>query len=38
VAAFSDSLNNLVDSVKQYRAQSVKGGLRAGGNLQVQPE
>jgi hypothetical protein len=35
VAAFTDSLNNLVASVKQYRAQSVKGGLGAGGALQV---
>lgn len=35
VAAFTDSLNNLVASVKQYRAQSVKGGLGTGGALQV---
>jgi hypothetical protein len=35
VAAFTDSLNNLVDSVKQYKAQHVKGGLGNGGQLQV---
>jgi Curli production assembly/transport component CsgG len=38
VAAFTDSLNNLVDSVQQYRAQNVKGGLGAGGNLKVQSD
>lgn len=35
VAAFTDSLNNLVDSVKQYKAQHVKGGLGNGGQLKV---
>lgn len=35
VAAFQDSLNNLETSVKQYKAQHVKGGLGNGGNLQV---
>jgi len=35
VAAFTDSLNNLVVSVKQYKAQNVKGGLGNGGTLQV---
>jgi len=35
VAAFTDSLNNLVDSVKQYKAQRVNGGLGNGGNLHV---
>jgi hypothetical protein len=35
VAAFTDSLNNLIDAVKQYKAQSVKGGLGNGGNLPV---
>jgi hypothetical protein len=35
VAAFTDSLNNLVESVKQYRAQDVKGGLGNGGQLKV---
>jgi hypothetical protein len=35
VAAFTDSLNNLVDSLKQYRAQQVKGGLGNGGQLRV---
>jgi hypothetical protein len=35
VAAFQDSLNNLVTSVKQYKAQHVKGGLGNGGQLNV---
>ncbi|WP_321817071.1 MULTISPECIES: CsgG/HfaB family protein [unclassified Paraburkholderia] len=35
VAAFTDSLNNLVDSLKQYKAQHVKGGLGNGGQLKV---
>ncbi|HEY4351257.1 MAG TPA: CsgG/HfaB family protein [Paraburkholderia sp.] len=35
VAAFTDSLNNLIESVKQYRAQDVKGGLGNGGQLKV---
>ncbi|MFP3637643.1 CsgG/HfaB family protein [Paraburkholderia sp. SIMBA_054] len=35
VAAFSDSLNNLVASVQQYKAQNVKGGLGTGGQLHV---
>ncbi|MBN3761369.1 CsgG/HfaB family protein [Burkholderia sp. Ac-20365] len=35
VAALTDSLNNLVVSVQQYRAQNVKGGLGAGGQLHV---
>lgn len=35
VAAFTDSLNNLVGAVKQYRAQNVKGGLGNGGALVV---
>lgn len=35
VAAFTDSINNLADSVKQYKAQHVKGGLGNGGNLPV---
>ena len=35
LSAFSDSLNNLAESVKQYRAQDVKGGLGTGGNLKV---
>lgn len=35
VAAFTDSLNNLIVSVKQYKAQNVKGGLGSGGNLPV---
>lgn len=35
VAAFTDSLNNLISAVKQYRAQNVKGGLGTGGTLQV---
>jgi hypothetical protein len=36
VAAFTDSLNNLVDSLKQYKAQHVKGGLGNGGQLRVE--
>lgn len=35
VAAFTDSLNNLVDSVREYKAQHVKGGLGNGGQLKV---
>jgi hypothetical protein len=35
VAAFTDSLNNLINAVKQYKAQSVKGGLGTGGTLPV---
>ena len=35
VAAFQDSLNNLANSVKQYKAQHVKGGLGNGGSLSV---
>ncbi|MDN7577382.1 CsgG/HfaB family protein [Burkholderia contaminans] len=35
VAAFTDSLNNLVDSLKQYKTQHVKGGLGNGGRLKV---
>ena len=35
VAAFTDSLNNLADSVRQYKAQKVSGGLGNGGNLHV---
>lgn len=36
VAAFTDSMNNLIKAVKSYQAQSVEGGLGAGGQLQVQ--
>lgn len=36
VAAFTDSMNNLIRALKSYRAQSVNGGLGAGGNLAVQ--
>lgn len=35
VAAFTDSMNNLITAVKNYKAQSVKGGLGAGGTLKV---
>lgn len=38
VAAFTDSLNNLVDTVRQYRAQHVQGGLGNGGMLKVDGE
>ena len=36
VAAFTDSYNGLVKAVRQYKAQSVKGGLGTGGQLGVQ--
>lgn len=36
VAAFTDSVNNMVKALKSYTAQNVKGGLGAGGNLAVQ--
>jgi hypothetical protein len=36
VAAFIDSYNNLVRSVRNYKAQEVKGGLGTGGQLGVQ--
>lgn len=35
VAAFTDSTNHLIQAVKNYKAQSVKGGLGNGGNLPV---
>ena len=35
VAAFTDSVNNIVRAVKDYKAQTVKGGLGNGGNLKV---
>lgn len=36
VAAFTDSFNNMVKAVRNYKAQEVKGGLGTGGNLGVQ--
>jgi len=36
IAAFADSYNQLVKAVRNYRAQSVKGGLGTGGALGVQ--
>ena len=36
VAAFMDSYNGIVRSVRNYKAQRVKGGLGTGGNLAVQ--
>jgi len=36
VAAFTDSINNIVVAVKNYKAQNVKGGLGTGGGLKVQ--
>lgn len=36
VAAFTDSYNNIVRAVKNYRAQEVQGGLGTGGQLGVQ--
>ena len=38
VGAFTDSYNNLVKAVKNYKTQKVKGGLGAGGNLQIQED
>lgn len=35
-AAFVDSYNNMVKSVRSYRAQNVRGGLGTGGSLGVQ--
>ncbi len=34
--AFADAYNQLVKSVKNYRAQEVRGGLGTGGQLGVQ--
>lgn len=34
-AAFADSFNQMVKSVRNYKAQEVKGGLGKGGNLMV---
>lgn len=36
VAAFADSYNQLVKAVRNYKAQTVKGGLGTGGRLGVQ--
>ena len=36
VAAFTDSFNNMVRSLRYYQAQEVKGGLGTGGTLKVQ--
>lgn len=36
VAAFTDSMNNLIKAVKSYKAQTVAGGLGTGGNMSVQ--
>lgn len=36
VAAFMDSMNNLIRAVKAYKGQTVAGGLGAGGQLAVQ--
>jgi len=35
VAAFTDAYNNLVISLRDYKAQEVKGGLGKGGTLKV---
>jgi curli biogenesis system outer membrane secretion channel CsgG len=35
VAAFTDSINNLIKAVRAYKAQEVKGGLGTGGHLKV---
>lgn len=36
LAAFTDSMNNLIRALKAYKAQNVKGGLGTGGSLGVQ--
>jgi hypothetical protein len=36
VAAFADSYNQMVKALRNYRAQTVKGGLGTGGRLGVQ--
>ncbi len=36
VAAFTDSMNNLISALRSYRAQNVAGGLGTGGSLGVQ--
>jgi curli biogenesis system outer membrane secretion channel CsgG len=35
VAAFTDAVNNVIKAIKNYKAQSVKGGLGSGGHLKV---
>ena len=35
VAAFTDAYNKMVISLRNYKAQSVKGGLGRGGQLKV---
>jgi curli biogenesis system outer membrane secretion channel CsgG len=35
VAAFTDSFNNLVKSLREYKAQDVEGGMGKGGKLKV---
>jgi hypothetical protein len=35
-AAFADSYNQMVRALRSYKAQTVKGGLGAGGRLGVQ--
>jgi len=35
-AAFVDSYNQMIKSLKNYRAQTVEGGLGTGGKLEVQ--
>lgn len=37
VAAFADSYNQMVKSLRNYKAQTVKGGLGTGGRLKVAP-
>ena len=36
VAAFTDSFNNMVRALRNYKAQKMKGGLGTGGSLKVQ--
>lgn len=36
VAAFADSYNQMVKALRNYKAQTVRGGLGTGGRLGVQ--
>ncbi|EJN01208.1 Curli production assembly/transport component CsgG [Herbaspirillum sp. YR522] len=38
VAAFTDSYNNVVRAIRNYKQQTVAGGLGTGGNLSVQDD
>lgn len=38
VAAFTDSLSNMIKAAKNYKAQKIKGGLGTGGSFKVQQD